>query len=67
MSGINLDAESVRAEMLDAPYFTDEQVAKIAAISDSEINNTILDVVDDHFWGAYDRVRSDAIDRLLGE
>lgn len=61
---IVLGAESLRAEVHEAPHahrLTEEQVAAIISLSDEEIDRVISAEVDDDFWAAYDEARSSAI------
>jgi hypothetical protein len=62
--GICLDADSVRAEVMEGEY-TEQQQQVIASLSDDQISDAISDAVDDSFWQAYDSARSDAILALL--
>ncbi|MFD2024130.1 hypothetical protein [Promicromonospora aerolata] len=66
--GISLDADSVRAELDDAPAeahdLTPQQAALIQHLGDDEINRAITQAVDDDFWAQYDAVRRCAIATL---
>lgn len=67
---IILGAESVRAELAEAPGshdLTEKQAEFIQQLPDDEIDRAIQDVADDHFWDAYDSVRRDAITRIVDE
>lgn len=69
-SPIVLSAESVRAELAEAPDahdLTPAQIERIAALLDADIDAAIHAVVDDFFWDAYDSVRRDAIARLASD
>lgn len=64
---IVLGAESVRAELAEAPDahdLTPAQVERIMAFSDDRIDEAVRAVTDDWFWEAYDTVRREAITRL---
>ena len=65
----NLDAESLRSEITEAPDahgLTTEQVAAITALPDQEIDAWIQELAarDDAFWAAYDNLRRRVIARL---
>ncbi|MFI9629270.1 hypothetical protein [Streptomyces sp. NPDC052042] len=65
--GIHIDAESVRAELEDAPEshdLTRVNAELIANLDDDEINRAIRESADDNFWAAYDELRRNAIARL---
>lgn len=62
-----LDAESVRAELEEAPEahgFTTQSAELISRADDEEILAAINMEVDDEFWSQYDDVRRRAITRL---
>lgn len=64
---ITLGAESVRAELSEAPDahdLTPAQVERILALSDDQIDAAIHDAADDHFFDALYAVRRDAIAQL---
>lgn len=64
---ISLDAESVRAELEEAPEshgFTAHSAELIAKADDEDILAAINIEVDDEFWSQYDDVRRRAITRL---
>lgn len=63
-TGIHLDAESVRVEVMEGPY-TARQREVIQNLGDAQINQAVRVAVDDRFWEMYDNVRSDAISILL--
>lgn len=66
--GINLDATSIRDEIVELQKLgtlSEEDAKLIDGLTDSDLNDAIHDVVDDYFWEVYDRVRSNAIDALL--
>lgn len=66
--GISLDADSIRAELDDAPAeahdLTPQQVALIQRLNDDEINRAVTQAADDDFWELYDAVRRRAIATL---
>lgn len=66
--GIQLNAESVRAELWEAPDAHDidtaETLDRITSLSDDAINAAIEASANDHFWEQYDAVRRSAISRL---
>lgn len=65
---ITLGADSVRAELREAPDshdLTEAQAQQIAGLSDNEIHNALHSCIDDHFWAAYDNVRREAIAQLV--
>ena len=71
---INLGAESLRTEMLEAyryggnPYgHTAEQVELLARLPDRTLGEAVFCVADDAFWEQYDRVRRAAIEVLTRE
>lgn len=68
---INLDADSVRAEVRDAylhgsnPHeHTAQDVETLVALDDHTIGNAIDASLDNIFWSVYDNTRSDVISRL---
>lgn len=69
--GIVLDARSVREEILESPLSAHDitlgTVERILALPDSRINMVVHESADDAFWKHYDRVHSEAIDRLIDE
>lgn len=62
---ICLDAEAVRAEVIERGTFTKEQVAALTALPDEELETAVREVVGDAFWQFFDETRSDAIRWLL--
>lgn len=65
--GIVLDAESVRAELEEAPEahgFTAQNAELVSKVDDEQILAAINIEVDDEFWSQYDDVRRRAITRL---
>lgn len=66
MDGLTLDAESVRREVREGDY-TQAQLTIIENTPAEVINETIQNLVDDHFWGAYDRLRSEVIEAILAQ
>ncbi|WP_314191964.1 hypothetical protein [uncultured Arthrobacter sp.] len=65
---VSLEAESVRAELQEAPgahSLNAEQADRISALSDEEINAAVRASTDDAFWEQYDAVRGRAIARLI--
>lgn len=69
VSDIRLDAESIRAELLEVGTenfsLSDEQVETLQSLPDDELNDAIHAVVSDAFWEWYDITRNDAIRRLI--
>lgn len=66
-SGINLDAAAIRAELLESPAthdLTAVQAARVAALSDEQLNAALNNAADDDFWSQYDDVRARAISAL---
>jgi hypothetical protein len=68
-TGIALDAESLRAELREAPEahgLDPEQAAEIAALPDGQINRWIHELAarDDAFWALYDGLRRRTIAHL---
>lgn len=68
-TGIALDAESLRAELREAPEahgLDPEQAAEIAALPDGQINSWIHELAarDDAFWALYDGLRRRTIAHL---
>lgn len=64
---VNLDAASVRDELCEAPDahdLTEGEAARLAALSDLEIEAVLDAHVDDDFWLAFDDVRRRAITAL---
>lgn len=64
---IVLDAESVRAELEEAPEahgFTAQSAEIVSRVDDEQILAAINIEVDDEFWSQYDDVRRRAITRL---
>jgi hypothetical protein len=65
---ISLGAESVRAELQQAPEAHNLDTAKagaLQALSDSDINAAVRENADDAFWEQYDAVRRRAIASLI--
>lgn len=65
--GIHLDAESLRAELNDAPEAHDLDPADaelIANLDDDQINQAIDQEINDEFWAQYDNARRRAIFNL---
>lgn len=62
---VNLGTAGVRAEMREAPHYTEEQITYIDGLDDSTIGAAVSNALTDHFWSAHDEVRSDAITALL--
>lgn len=64
---VNLNARSVRAEAFECiEHANDPETArrvheKIKTMSDAEIGNLISNNTGDHFWNAFDNVRSDVL------
>lgn len=65
--GINIDADSVRSELEEAPEAHNLSLSEaefIQRLSDEEINRAITDEADDHFWAQHDAIRRRAIATL---
>lgn len=64
---INLDAESVRADLAEAPAehaLSTHEAAAICALPDDRVNAALREVVNDNFWVQHDQVRRRAIASL---
>lgn len=67
---INLNAESVKSEAqerIDVDQITPQQAQIIASLSDEVVEAAVNNAADDHFWSAYDNLRSEAIQALLSQ
>lgn len=72
--GITLDTASIRTELVEAhaqagnPHgHTASEVQQLLALPEGEVDTVLLEEVDDHFWEAYDALRTRVIARLTRE